>query len=270
MLPPLAISRSPIERTSMEEAINDLRGKTLILTGASTGIGRALAPALASVGVSLVLNARSEPLLLEVRDEVRSSGVKAEIAVGSCAEEGVVSDLVRLAQGLGCFHGFIHAAGVLHPGPFLWELSTHQFQEVFDAGVAGAFQLVRQAVPVLRDRGRGVAVFFGSGASERQTPGLGAYGAAKAAEEHLAKQVAGEAPELTTFIFRPGVVETRMQEEAREARGGAAAIVREFFHGFRDRGELISTETAARSLVNVLLRGAETFHGSIATWRDGL
>ncbi|MHC1745143.1 MAG: SDR family NAD(P)-dependent oxidoreductase [Syntrophobacteraceae bacterium] len=254
----------------MEEAANDLRGKTLILTGASTGIGRALAPALASRGVNLVLNARSEALLLELRDEVRSEGVEAEAMAGSCAESAVVSELVRLALGIGHFRGFIHAAGVLHPGPFLWELSLQQFQDVFDASVAGAFQLVRQAVPVLRERGAAVAVFFGSGASERQTEGIGAYGAAKAAEEHLAKQLAVEAPEVTTFIFRPGVVETRMQQQAREARGGASAVVREFFHGFRDRGELISTETAAQCLVNILLRGAAPFHGGIATWRDGL
>ncbi len=254
----------------MGEADNPLWGKTLILTGASTGIGRALAPALASEGVNLVLNARSEALLHEARDEVRSLGVEAEAVAGSCAEGGVVSELTRLALGIGGFHGFIHAAGVLYPGPFLWELSFRQFQNVFDASVAGAFQLMRQAVPVLSERGEGVAVFFGSGASERQTPGLGAYGAAKAAEEHLAKQLAAEAPEIISFIFRPGVVETRMQQEAREARGGASAAVQAFFHGFRDRGELISTETAARCLVNVLLRGPGRFHGSVATWRDGL
>ncbi len=254
----------------MEERSLDLPGKTLILSGASTGIGRALALELASVGVNLVLNARSEAPLREVQARCEALGVRAEIVPGSCAEEAVVAGLGRRAVEIGALHGFIHAAGVLHPGPFLWELSSDQFQEVFDASVTGAFQLVREIAPILRARGEGLAVFFGSGASERQTPGVGAYGSAKAAEEHLAKQLAVEAPEITTFVYRPGVVETRMQEEAREARGGAWETVRMFFRGFRDRGELITPETAARCLVRLLQRSPRTFQGGVATWRDGL
>lgn len=250
--------------------MQDLQGKTYILSGASTGIGRALALELAAIGANLILNARSEPLLLEVQARCESMGVRVGIVPGSCAQDAVAARLRRLAVETGAFHGFIHAAGVLHPGPFLWELSPGRFHEIFAASVVGAFQLIRELTPVLRDRGEGVAVFFGSGASERQTAGIGAYGAAKAAEEHLARQLAVEAPEITTLIFRPGVVETRMQEQARGAEGGARETVRAFFGGFRDRGELITTEMAAQCLVRLLQRGPRAFHGGVATWRDGL
>jgi len=254
----------------MDAAMKHLRGKTVILTGASTGIGRALALELAALGVNLILNARREAILLDVRAQSESFGVKARVVAGSCAEDATASGLLAVALETGNVYGFIHAAGVLHPGPFLWELSSRQFHDIFDASAVGAYQMVRWVAPALRERGEGVAVFLGSGASERHTEGIGAYGAAKAAEEHLAKQLAAEAPEIATFIYRPGVVETRMQQQAREALGGAAEVVREFFHGFRDRGELISTETAARCLVNILRRGPRQFHGGVATWRDGL
>jgi NAD(P)-dependent dehydrogenase (short-subunit alcohol dehydrogenase family) len=254
----------------MDAAMKDLRGTTFILTGASTGIGRALALELASIGVNLILNARGEATLLDIQARSESFGVTARVVVGSCAEDATASGLLATALETGNLCGFIHAAGVLHPGPFLWELSFRQFHDILDASVVGAYQLVRWVVPTLRERGEGVAVFFGSGASERHTQGIGAYGAAKAAEEHLAKQLAAEASEITTLIYRPGVVETRMQQQAREARGGAGGVVREFFHGFRDRGELITAETAAKCLVNILRRGPGRFHGGVATWRDGL
>jgi NAD(P)-dependent dehydrogenase (short-subunit alcohol dehydrogenase family) len=254
----------------MDAAMNHLRGKTVILTGASTGIGRAVAIELASIGVNLILNARSEGGLLEVRARSESLGVKVRAVVGSCAEDATGPRLLGAGLETGNLYGFIHAAGVLHPGPFLWELTSQQFQDIFDASVAGAYQMIRWVAPALRERGEGVAVFFGSGASERHTAGIGAYGSAKAAEEHLAKQLAAEAPEIATFIYRPGVVETRMQQQAREAQGGAAEVVREFFHGFRDRGELITTETAAKCLVKVLVRGPGLYHGRVVTWRDGL
>ena len=56
--------------------------------------------------------------------------------------------------------------------------------------------------------------------------GIAAYGAAKAAEEHLARHIAAEAPEITTFIFRPGIVDTRPQVQARESTGGASGEIR--------------------------------------------
>jgi NAD(P)-dependent dehydrogenase (short-subunit alcohol dehydrogenase family) len=116
-----------------------------------------------------------------------------------------------------------------------------------------AYQLIRLAVPELIPRGEGLAVFFGSGAAVSHLPGIGAYGAAKAAAEHLARQLAAEAPRITSFVFRPDVTETRMQQQAREAMGGAAAILHRAFRGYRERGELSTPEDQARSLVALLM-----------------
>jgi len=246
-----------------------LKGKSLILTGASRGIGRALALELAGAGVHLILNARGAAPLDEVASQCEAAGIRVLPVAGSAADAGVASRLVDAAMEIGDFYGFIQVAGTLHPGPALWELAEERFIDVFDASVLASYQMVHFAVPQLRRQGGGIAVFFGSGAAEKSIPGIAAYCGAKAAEEHLARQLAAEAPEITTFVFRPGVVETRMQQEARTAEGEAAEGLRRMFWEYKNRGELLSPEQAARSLVVILTGDPRRFHGKIATWRDG-
>ncbi|NAV73955.1 SDR family NAD(P)-dependent oxidoreductase, partial [Salmonella sp. zj-f60] len=86
----------------------------------------------------------------------------------------------------------------------------------------------------------GVAVFLGSGAAEHHIPGMGIYGVAKAAEEYLARQLALEVPEVTCFIYRPGIVETDMQRQLREAEGGGATALRPLFQGYKAQGRVLS------------------------------
>ncbi|GAA6735250.1 SDR family NAD(P)-dependent oxidoreductase [Thermus oshimai] len=241
--------------------------KTLILTGASRGIGRALALELARAGYNLVLNARSEGPLREALEEVRALGVKAEMVAGSAGKREVAEALVEKAKALEGFYGYIHNAGVLHPGPFLFELAEELFLEVLEANLLAGYQLARFAYPYLKAQGEGLAVYVGSGAAETNLPGIGAYAVAKAAEEHLARQLAAEAPEVACFIYRPGVVETEMQRAAREAQGGAAPVLQRVFRGYKEEGRLLSPEEAAKALVRLLPR-ARSFHGKIATWRD--
>jgi NAD(P)-dependent dehydrogenase (short-subunit alcohol dehydrogenase family) len=247
----------------------DLKGKTFIVTGASGGIGKALTLGLARIGANLVLNARQAAPLSELAAQCESLKIRVSAVAGNAAQAAVASKLVAAALSIGNFYGFLHAAGVLHPGPYLWELSGRRFREVFEASVDASHQLMRFAVPELLKTGDGLMVFFGSGASERTVPGIAAYCAAKAAEEHLARQLAAEHPWLTTFVYRPGLVETRMQKQARNAKGGAADHLHQVFHGFKERGELISPEKSAEALINILMDSPRRFHGNIATWRDG-
>ncbi len=250
--------------------MSGLRNKTLIVTGASRGIGRALAIALAQAGVNLVLCARSAIPLAECTMECAGFGVKVHHVDGDASQAEVARSMVETASSLSEFYGFIHNAGSAYPGPYLWELPEHEFNEVLGANLTAGYQLIRYAVPELRRRGEGLAVFVGSGAAQANLPGLGAYAVAKAAEEHLARQLAVEAPELISFVYRPGVVETEMQKAAREAQGSAAEQIRPVFQGYQDQGILIQPEDAANALVRILHGSPETFHGKIATWRDGV
>jgi NAD(P)-dependent dehydrogenase (short-subunit alcohol dehydrogenase family) len=240
-----------------------LRGKTLILTGASRGIGRALSLALAQRGVQLVLNARSAPQLEEVRLEIEQLGGLALAITGSAASDTIARSLVETAQSMGSFMGFIHNAGVLHGGPLVHELPEPHFDEVLDANLKAGFQLVRYAYPLLLRQGQGLAVFLGSGVAQHNIAGMGIYAVAKAAEEHLARQLALEAPEITCFTYRPGVVETDMQRQLRQAEGGGSAQLRPMFQGYRDQGRLLSPQQAAEGLLGILEDNPHRFHGQI-------
>jgi len=248
--------------------MTSLKNKTLVLTGASRGIGKALALELAGEGVHLVLNARSEDLLRENSDHCRKLGVKAVSVAGDVSSSKVARELVATGIGLGNFYGFIHAAGVLAPGPAVWELTKSRFQEVMDASVTAAHQLIREAVPHLLWRGEGLAVFFGSGAADRAQPGIGAYCAAKAAEEHLARQLAAEAPPVTSVIWRPGIVETQMQVQARESEGHSADKLKAVFQPWKDEDMLLTPEQSARGLVDFLKGNPKEYNGKIADIRN--
>jgi len=244
---------------------DNLEGKTLILTGASLGIGRALALELARRGVNLVLNARHASPLNKVAQGCAALGVRVRGVAGNAARGEVAAEMVGAALDLGEFWGFIRAAGVLNPGPFLWELPRAHFLEVWESHVMAGYELIRWAVPEMLKQGRGLAVFFGSGAAVSNLPGIGAYNVAKAAEEHLARQLAEEAPQITCFIYRPGVVGTRMQSQAREARGGAAETLHRVFRGYKERGELSSPEEEARALAQILCGTPRRFQGKIVS-----
>jgi len=110
-----------------------------------------------------------------------------------------------------------------------------------------------------------LAVFFGSYAAEGHHPGIGAYNIAKAAEEHLARQLAQEAPQIVSFIFRPGATETRMQKQAREAAGGVAKAVHRTFRGYHEAGLLDTPADAARRLMHLLLNNPRRHHGRIVS-----
>ncbi|APD09853.1 MULTISPECIES: SDR family NAD(P)-dependent oxidoreductase [Thermus] len=241
--------------------------KTLILTGASRGIGKALALELAKAGYDLVLNARSEGPLKAVAEEVAALGGRALYVAGSAGKAEVAESLVGKAESLGNFFGYIHNAGVLHPGPLLYEIAEPLFMEVLEANLLAGYQLARFAYPLLRRRGEGLAVYVGSGAAETNLPGIGAYAVAKAAEEHLARQLAAEVPEIACFVYRPGVVETEMQRQAREAQGSAASVLQRVFRGYKEEGLLLTPEEAAKALVRLLPK-ARQYHGKTASWRD--
>jgi NAD(P)-dependent dehydrogenase (short-subunit alcohol dehydrogenase family) len=242
----------------------ELRGKTLIITGASMGIGRALALELAGLGINLVLNARHAPALKDAAVASAALGVEVRLVAGNAATFRTATALVNQAQAIGGFYGFIHAAGVLNPGPLLWEMTPQEFQEVLDSHVTAAHQLIRAAVPELLQQGEGLAVFFGSGAAESLIPGIGAYCVAKAAEEHLARELAAEAPTITSFVFRPHATETRMQLQARTSTGGGAENLHRRFGGYKERGVLNTPEAEARALVRVLMNHPRRFQGTIA------
>ncbi len=248
-----------------------IRNKTLIVTGASTGIGREVSLALAARGAALVLNAREkgeQSRLAHVCHACAELGARVAGVAGNVGDEATAQTLAETAQRLGPMGGFIHAAGVLHPGPTLWELEPEKFDEIFAAALRGSYLLVRHVVPLLLEQGAGLAVFFGSGAAQIVQPGIAAYCAAKAAEEHLMRQLAAEAPAVCSFVYRPGIVDTRMQEQARQSSGGAAEQLRRVFVPWKEQGELLSPAASAQGLMLALEHDSWLHHSAVVSAQD--
>ncbi|MBI5521206.1 MAG: SDR family oxidoreductase [Desulfarculus sp.] len=236
-------------------------GQTLIITGSSRGIGRALALGLAQQGLNLVLNARQEGPLQEVAEQCRCGRTNVASLAGNAAQDQVALGLVEMALGMGGFLGFIHAAAVLHPGPYLWEYSARQQAEVLDSILLGGANLVRHAVPNLLEAGQGLAIFMSSESVVGHTPGLGLYALANTALEFLMRQLAAETQVVTTFLFCPAAVDTRLQRDGREAQGGAAHVIRPIFHQYHEQGLLMTPEQSAEALISVLNSPWRWLHG---------
>ena len=225
----------------------------LILTGASHGIGRALAGQLAAARIPLVLNGRDADALKRVLEICRDHSLQVEAVPGDIGQPATAEHLVQTALNLAPqVGGFIHAAGVLAPGPAVWELTADRVEQVLGASLVGSFHLIRACVPSMRTQGQGLAVFFGSGAAEKTQPGIAAYCAAKSGEEHLARQLATEAPELSVLVYRPGIVDTQMQTQARESQGQSADDLRRVFIPWKEKGLIISAEQSAQGLLRIL------------------
>ncbi|WP_299430097.1 SDR family oxidoreductase [uncultured Meiothermus sp.] len=245
----------------------DLNQQTLILTGASRGIGEAVALELSKAGASLVLNARNPEALEHVVEDCRALGAQVRAVVGDASQDQTVQFMVKAAKVLGNFGGFIHNAAVLHSGPLVTELSETHFDELVAVNLKASYLLARYAYPNLLRSGGGLAVFLGSGATELNFPGSGVYGATKAAEEYLAKQLALEHPSITCFVYRPGHVDTAMQAHHRSAEGSGGPALRERFGGSQKRGELHSPQEVAQALVRLLVEKPQQYHGTIVQYR---
>ncbi len=202
-------------------------------------------------GRSLVLNARDSKRLSDKAAPLRNAPDAADrlrVVPGDIGAADTSARIVDAAASLGGPIGVIHNAGVAGAGPTIWEATDEEYRSVLGASFDGALNLVRAFVPAMLSQGSGWMVFVGSGIAQRNMIGTGPYGIAKASEEYLARQVALEAPELASFVWRPGVVDTDMQTEIRSAPDEVSGI----FKSFQEDGLLISPAEAAADLIGHL------------------
>lgn len=155
----------------------NLQGKTALLTGASGGIGRAIAPSLAAEGVRLVLNGRHVDKLERLRDQLQQAGHSATIAVGDISEH---RDRQSLREHCECEQVdlVIHNAGVLD-----FRLLVHQdtgvIASLVNLNLVAPILLTRALLPQLAARPEGAIVFIGSTFGSIGHPGFAAYCASK-------------------------------------------------------------------------------------------
>jgi NAD(P)-dependent dehydrogenase (short-subunit alcohol dehydrogenase family) len=210
--------------------MHDLQGRTVLLTGASKGIGAATARALGAAGANVVAHfgsdeagvreataeLRPERVLLLRADLARADGA-ARLWEDALAWRGSIDVLVNNAAVL--------AATPIDGSAADWDRS---WTETLQVNVRAPADLMRAAVGHFRERGGGVLVTLSSWAAQRGSanPDLLAYSASKGAVQALTRTLArAHAREgLLAYVVAPGVVRTRMSEDAAARQGGAEAV----------------------------------------------
>ena len=172
-----------------------LNGAAVLVTGASRGLGAALARRLAQQGARVALVARGEAALDEVVRDIRAAGGAAHAVPGDIGEKRDANRIAGAAAALvGPLDVVIHNASTLGVVPLLPLLETEceDLERVLAVNLVGPFRLTKILAGAMALRGRGVVVHISSDAAVAAYPRWGAYGVSKAAQDHLGRILAAE------------------------------------------------------------------------------
>jgi len=192
-----------------------LEGKVAIITGASRGIGRAIALRFAQAGASVVVSSRSLDNVQAVAGTINSSGGAASAIQ---AHVGQPDDVARLVQHTLDTFGRLdiavnNAATNPHFGPLL-DADEGQLDKILDTNLKGCFRVCKAVVPHMMAAGGGKIVNLASIAGLRPSPGMGIYGVSKAAIIMLTQVLAQELgpSNIQVNAIAPGVIKTRFSQ----------------------------------------------------------
>ena len=225
-----------------------LANRIAVVTGASRGLGRAAAVALASEGAHVIALARTEGGLEELDDEIRSLGGEATLVPVDLQDFPAIDRLgAAIFERWKKLDILVGNAGLLGKLTPLAHLEPKVWDEVMAVNVTANYRLIRSLDPLLRASDAGRAVFVTSGLAQKCWPYWGPYSISKAALEAMVKTYAGEVAttQLRANCFSPGATRTRMRslampgedpETLPTAETVAAQIVPTCLAGFTDNG----------------------------------
>jgi NAD(P)-dependent dehydrogenase (short-subunit alcohol dehydrogenase family) len=187
-----------------------------IITGASKGLGRALAEALAARGWDLVLDARTAEVLKETAAALAGHGARVTALPGDVTDPAHRSELVAAAWRLGGVDLLVHNASALGAEPLtrLEGLPLDGLRRALEVNVVAALGLVQEALPLLRAAAAGTVIAVSSDAAAEAYETWGGYGASKAALDHLAAVLGAEEPGLRVWAVDPGDMATDLYAAA--------------------------------------------------------
>jgi NAD(P)-dependent dehydrogenase (short-subunit alcohol dehydrogenase family) len=192
----------------------DLRDRTVLVTGGSRGLGAAFGRAAARAGARVVLVARSANEVEAVAADIRAAGRTAHAIVADVGDAESATSIASAAAALaGPVDVLVHNASVLRP---LLDTPPADFVRALEVNLLGPFRLSQAVVGSMVLRGQGLVLHVTSDAGIEAYPDWGAYGASKAALDHLARIWAAELQDTGVRFLSvdPGEMHTRMHAEA--------------------------------------------------------
>jgi NAD(P)-dependent dehydrogenase (short-subunit alcohol dehydrogenase family) len=186
-----------------------------IVTGASRGLGLALARALGERRWDLVIDARGEEELASAADELRRLGVRIRAFAGDVRVEAHRRALIDSAAGLRSLDLLVNNASELGPSPLppLNSYPIEALEDVYAVNVLAPLRLIQMSLPLLA-RSSGRILNVTSDAAVEPYPGWGGYGSSKAALEQVSRVLAAERTDLRVYWVDPGDMRTRMHQAA--------------------------------------------------------
>ncbi|MBL8227545.1 MAG: SDR family oxidoreductase [Bryobacterales bacterium] len=187
----------------------NLDSRIALVTGATSGIGRAIAVALAGRGAKILAHGRNPEAAAALEREIGCATMLGDIA----DPEVCAAVVARAWDAFGGLDILIHAAGGPAPGNLL-DVSPEAWHRAFDVHVHAVYHLCRHAVPVMKTRGDGAILLISSAAGSRGCLGALAYGVAKGCLPQFARNLARElAPaNIRVNSISPGVIRTPFQD----------------------------------------------------------
>jgi len=199
-----------------------LAGQAVLITGASRGIGRAIALRLAGEGARVALNFRSQAAAAEaLAQEIRERGGEAVLAPGDVSEAGAAQAVVTAAQqAFGRLDGLVNNAGIVRDN-LLLAMDGEEWSSVLATNLGGAFHCCQAAAKIMVRQRRGRIVNISSVSGERPNRGQVNYAAAKGGLNALTKALAQElaARNILVNAVAPGMIETEMSARVRSLAG---------------------------------------------------
>jgi NAD(P)-dependent dehydrogenase (short-subunit alcohol dehydrogenase family) len=195
-----------------------LSDRIALVTGASRGIGRAAALALAQAGAHVVAVARTQGALEELDDEIRKATGQSATLVPLDIAEGDALDKLGFAihQRFGRLDVLVHAAAILGPMTPVSHIEPKHWDRVIAVNVTASYRLIRTTEPLLRAAPTARAIFLTSGVAAHPRAFWGPYGMSKAALENLVRTWADELEQtkVRAVLLSPGPMRTKMRAEA--------------------------------------------------------
>lgn len=195
----------------------DVKGKRVLITGASRGLGQALAAEFARAGARLGLCARGEEALAATAAAVRVEGASVRAASLDVADEGAIRSFVgRLEEAWGGVDVLVNNASLLGPRVPLRDHPIAEWRQVLDVNLTGTFLAAQAVLPGMRRRGDGSIINVSSGVGNQPRANWGAYAVSKWAVEALTYNLALEEADagVRANVVDPGSMRTAMRRAA--------------------------------------------------------